>query len=203
MLIPWLNLIILQIATLLFGYLYILSVMPATRAEKRGEKAWKECKLLRSISAIFMLVMLLNLILWIWYPIPELAWPVHPDRLVGIIIGVALLIPCTVVWILGVKAAGGESMTPSRETQMYGGIYNHIRHPQTLGEFPWYVVCALFINSLFLVLWSLIFILVYTPIMIHFEEKDLVKRFGEAYREYQQRTGALFPKIRKQQTRND
>ncbi len=195
--IEWLNLIILQISTLLFGYLYILSVMPATRAEKRGEKIWKECQRLRSISFIFMLVMLINLILWIWFPIPELAWLVHPNPWVGIIIGVIILIPCTIIWIFGVKAAGSESMTPSTETRMYGGIYNHIRHPQTIGEFPWFVVCALFINSLFLVIWTTLFIVIYTPIMIHFEEKDLVKRFGDAYREYQQRTGAIFPKIRK------
>ncbi len=144
-----------------------------------------------------MLVMLLNLILWIWFPIPELVWLVHLNPWVGITIGVIILIPCTVVWILGIKAAGSESMTPSTETKMYGGIYKHIRHPQTLGEFPWFVVCALFLNSLFLVIWTTLFIIIYTPIMIHYEEKDLVKRFGDAYREYQQRTGALFPKIRK------
>ena len=31
--------------------------------------------------------------------------------------------------------------------------------------------------------------------MIHYEEIDLVKRFGEKYNEYQKRTGALFPKL--------
>ncbi len=147
-----------------------------------------------------MLVMLLNLVLWIWFAIPELAWPVHPNPFVGIIIGVTILIPCTMIWIKGVKDAGRESMQPSAETKMYGGIYNHIRHPQTLGEFPWFVVCALFINSLFLVAWTILFIIVYTPIMIHFEEKDLIKRFGDAYREYQLRTGAIFPKFRRRES---
>jgi protein-S-isoprenylcysteine O-methyltransferase Ste14 len=42
-----------------------------------------------------------------------------------------------------------------------------------------------------------IYIIVYVPIMIHYEEKDLIRRFGEKYREYQKSTGALFPKIRK------
>ena len=34
------------------------------------------------------------------------------------------------------KDAGSESLHPSKETVMYGGIYNYIRHPQALGEFP-------------------------------------------------------------------
>lgn len=33
--------------------------------------------------------------------------------------------------------------------------------------------------------------------MIHYEEKDLVKKYGEKYIEYQKSTGALFPKLRK------
>jgi protein-S-isoprenylcysteine O-methyltransferase Ste14 len=35
--------------------------------------------------------------------------------------------------------------------------------------------------------------------MIHYEEKDLMKRFGNAYEEYRQQTGALIPKLKKRE----
>ena len=95
------------------------------------------------------------------------------------------------------KDAGSETMSPSKETEMYGGIYNHIRHPQTLGEFPMYPAMAFIFNSWFLVIITTVFIIIYTPIMIHYEEIDLAKRFGQNYLDYKKRTGALFPKLRK------
>ena len=36
-----------------------------------------------------------------------------------------------------------------------------------------------------------------TPIVIYFEEKDLKKRFGESYFFYRKNTGALIPKLRR------
>jgi protein-S-isoprenylcysteine O-methyltransferase Ste14 len=81
--------------------------------------------------------------------------------------------------------------------KMYSGIYNYIRHPQTLGEFPMFIAMSFMFNSWFLVILSSLFIIIYTPIMIHYEEIDLVRRFGEKYTEYQKRTGALFPKLKK------
>jgi len=91
--------------------------------------------------------------------------------------------------------AGSETIRPSPDTKLYGGIYNYIRHPQTLGEFPLFVAISFAVNSLLLVVISVISLIIYVPIMIHYEEKDLVKRFGEKYIEYQKRTGALFPKF--------
>jgi len=52
-------------------------------------------------------------------------------------------------------------------------------------------------NSLFLTIWAIIMIIIVTPIIIHYEEKDLIKRFGDEYREYQRRTGAVIPKLKK------
>jgi len=102
----------------------------------------------------------------------------------------------TPIWIKGAIDAGKEAMEPSQSTEMFGGIYNYIRHPQTVGEMPWFVIIALFMNSLFLTIWAIIMIIIVTPIIIHYEEKDLIKRFGDEYREYQKRTGAVIPKLK-------
>jgi len=51
------------------------------------------------------------------------------------------------------------------------------------------------LNSWFLVIITFVYIVIYTLIMLIVEEKDLVRRFGDDYRKYQQETGALLPRI--------
>ncbi|MFO7795259.1 MAG: methyltransferase family protein [Promethearchaeati archaeon] len=200
MLIPIVNFIILIASFIIMSYLYTLSVQPKKRSEEYGDKAWKQCQLFRSIGGVFELISTINLILWIWVPLPIVdSWIINENIWIGIIIGICTLIPCGILLTVGIKEAGSETLTPSKDTQMYGGIYNYIRHPQTLGEFPMFVAVSFMLNSWFLVLFSTIGIVIYIPIMIYYEEKDLVRRFGKEYIEYKERTGALFPKLKKQE----
>ena len=191
------NFSFLLLSYLLFSYLYILSIQPVKRERKYGKKAWKVCKRLRIIGGLFELIAVINLVLWISFPLPLVAtWMISLNVWVGIIIAIIIAIPCCIIMFLGLKAAGSESLSPSKETAMYGGIYRYIRHPQTLGEFPLFVAISFAVNSWFLVIISLIYIMVYVPIMIYYEEKDLLMRFGDSYQVYRESVGALFPKIR-------
>ena len=199
--VAWFNLLSLHVSAFLLVYLGILSVMPVTRAERRGERAWKECKWLRSIAGFFEFVVIINMILWIWFPVPNLAWPFHPNPVVGKVIAFTIAVPSSAILMKGMKDAGKETMQPSKTTKMFGGIYQHIRHPQTLGEMPLFIAIALFVNSLFLILWATLFVILGTPILIHYEEKDLRKRFGDAYLAYRRRTGALIPKFWKKKAK--
>jgi len=194
-LIAWINFISMLASLILFAYFYILSIQPVGRKAKRGEKAWKECEDFRKIASIFEFVSVTNAILWLWFPIPEMSWKISPNYWIGISIALIITIPCLLIEIKGIMDAGSETMKPSPKTKLFGGIYKYIRHPQSLGEFPLYVAISFALNSWFLVIITLIYILIYLPIMVHFEEQDLIKRFGDAYREYQKRTGALFPKF--------
>lgn len=193
--IEWINFISLILSALFFCYFYTLSVQPMKRKEKRGEQAWKDCKILRSLAGLFEFITIVNILLWVWFPIPSLNWIIHQNIGVGIGICIAIVVPGFIIIFKGIKDAGFESLRPLGETEMFGGIYNYIRHPQTLGEFPIFIAIAFAVNSWFLVLLMSVLVVIYTPIMIHYEEKDLIKRFGDKYREYQQRTGALFPKF--------
>ena len=58
---------------------------------------------------------------------------------------------------------------------------------------PFWWVLAFLLNSPFLVLYSFVWIPVFL-VMCWAEERDLVIRYGEAYRRYQMRTGFLVPK---------
>jgi len=204
MIIAIVNFVILILSFVIMSYLYTLSVQPVKRAEKYGEKAWRDCKTFRAIGGAFELIATINLILWIWFPLPIVgSWIISDNICIGIIIGICMLIPCGILLILGIRAAGSETLTPSEATEMYDGIYNYIRHPQTLGEFPMFVAFSFILNSWFLVLFSTIGIIIYIPIMIHYEEKDLIRRFGEDYIEYQKRTGALFPKLKRSKIKEE
>lgn len=198
MLIEIINFITLLFSFFLLAFLYILSLQPMKKIEKYGDKAWKYCKNLRAISIIFELISIVNLILWNWYPLPIIGeWIIYSNIWVGITIALIFFIPCIIIMTKGMLDAGTESISPSKDTDMYGGIYNYIRHPQALGEFPIYILIGFAFNSWFLVIISTIFIVIYTPIMIYYEEQDLLRRFGDKYLKYQKRTGALFPKRRK------
>ncbi len=195
--IEWINFSLLFVSLFLFSYFYTLSVQPIKREKKKGERAWKECMKLRIIASIFEFITVITLILWIWFPLPLINWKVHPNYVFGLVIGIVISVPCLAILLKGVKDAGSETLQPSKETEIYGGIYNYVRHPQSLGEFPLFLAIAFMVNSWFLVLLMVIYIIIYVPIMIHYEEKDLIRRFGEKYRGYQKQTGAFFPKIRK------
>ncbi|NPD88001.1 MAG: isoprenylcysteine carboxylmethyltransferase family protein [Asgard group archaeon] len=190
----WINFSLLIISCILFSVLYAFSTMPATLSKKIGEKAWKACKNLRIIASIFETLTLLTSLLWIWYPISQLDWEIFHRWWIGLILGSLIIIPGAIVVYKGVKDAGKETLTPSQDTEMYGGIYNYIRHPQTTGEMPMFPALGLALNSWFLFILLSVFIIIYVPIIQYFEEKDLVERFGDSYKQYQKITGAFFPK---------
>ena len=76
---------------------------------------------------------------------------------------------------------------------MYGGIYEKIRHPQSLGEVWVGHIISLILNSTFLFLFSFLWIPVFYYMSV-VEERDLILRFGTPYSEYRERTGMYFPK---------
>jgi protein-S-isoprenylcysteine O-methyltransferase Ste14 len=162
-----------------------------------GDKAWIFCRNLRLIASFFEILAVISSILWIWFPINILDWKIFDRWWLGPILSLIIFIPGSILMYFGVRDAGKETLTPSEETEMYGGIYRYIRHPQSAGEMPMFPALGLVLNSWFLVIIMTAFTIIYMPIMLIFEEKDLVRRFGNAYQEYQKTTGAYFPKLKK------
>jgi protein-S-isoprenylcysteine O-methyltransferase Ste14 len=194
--IAWLNLACLHLSSFLMLLTYILSLTPASREEVVGERAWREATWYRSASNVLELVMIANVALWIWFPVPPLDRKVHPSPWVGIAAGAVMAIPLAWVDLRANLDLGAEGFGPSKDTPLAGGIYRYIRHPQMIGEIPLFIAGALCINSAFLALWFLAYVCIYIPVLMHFEEPDLTKRFGRPYEEYRRRTGAIFPRLR-------
>jgi len=141
-----------------------------------------------------MFVVAVNYLVYYWFPLPltlptTFPWPWFVSAIIAAFIG----IPCMYLMLRGAKEAGEETMKPKREHEMYGGIYEEIRHPQAVGEFPLWWMIAFLVHSPFLVLFSF----VYIPVWYYFcvaEEKDLIIRYGTAYEEYMQKVGFWIPK---------
>ncbi|MFX1286026.1 MAG: methyltransferase family protein [Promethearchaeota archaeon] len=189
------NLLSLNLSALLFAYFSIRSVMPVTREEKIGQDAWEECYQDRLKMSYALIVMIINMFLWIWFPITELNIAIFQENVLGILIAILIFVPCSIILYFALKHGGKEHMKPMRETTLHEGIYNIIRHPGIWGEMPLYIAIGFFINSLFITVWVTILVVIYVPVYIYYEEKDLLKRFGQPYREYRERVGALIPKV--------
>jgi len=192
--INWINFIILIISTALMAFFYIKSLDPAKLEQKIGESAYKRCGKYRIIASVFEIIVIFNYILYFFNPLSILfpqffIW----DYFFSAILSFIILIPCIYIMLKGVKDAGREALFPDKSHTLYSGIYDKIRHPQAFGEvFIWWSV-ALFLNSPFLFVYSI----VWFPLFYWFckaEEKDLLIRYGKPYSDYKERTGMFFPK---------
>lgn len=135
-----------------------------------------------------------NYVVYLFYPLPvslarTFPWPWW----VSALIAVSIAIPSAYLFGRGVRDAGEETMTPRKEHVLYEGIYDKIRHPQALGEMPFWWVIAFLLHSPFLVLYSFVWVPIFIA-MCRAEERDLLIRYGQAYAEYRERTGFLLPK---------
>jgi len=192
--IAWLNFAILIISSLLFLYYYIISVSPAAFEKLTGSGAYERCGRYRTIAIIFELITMVNYVVYYFYPLPtplpiSFPWPYS----ISVIIALLIAVPSITLMVIGMIHAGAEAARPNKEHELYSGIYEKIRHPQSAGEvFLWWVI-AFFLNSPLLALFSFIYVPIFL-LLCWAEEFDLVKRFGDDYIEYYNRTGAFLPK---------
>lgn len=192
--IAWIDFAILVMSTILTLYFYVLSAGPAALEKRIGAAAYAKCSRYRMLSAIFMTVAGINYIVYYFYPLPIPLPRTFPwSWWISGVIAVAIAIPAGYLWWRGMKDAGEETMFVKKEHELYGGIYKKMRHPQAVGELPYWWVFAFALHSPFLVLYSLVWIPLFI-IMSWAEERDLVIRYGEAYEEYRRRVGWFGPK---------
>ena len=92
---------------------------------------------------------------------------------------------------LGEYYAYGLRILPNHKLVKHG-IYRHIRHPITLAALIYGAGIPLFFSSLygFIVMLAMIPFFLYR---IEIEEKMLIEKFGEEYREYMKHTKKIIP----------
>jgi protein-S-isoprenylcysteine O-methyltransferase Ste14 len=190
----WVNLSVLVLSTLLFLSFYVKSAGPAALETKIGPRAYPLCTRYRFVASAFMGLAAINYVIYYFYSLPIPVPTTFPwSWWVSALIALAIAIPSAYLFLRGVSDAGEETMFVREEHTMYGGSYEKIPHPQAAGELPFWRELAFLLQSLFLALYSLVWIPIFVAICLA-EERDLVLRYGEAYEEYRQRTGFLLPK---------
>jgi len=194
LLIEWLNLLLLFVSTISSLYFYLKSVQPAKLEQEIGEIAYEKCERYRIYATIPFCIFFISYVIYVFYPLPlpipnELPW----DYSISVAAAIIIAIPSFALMGIGVRAAGEETVRPKKEHEMYGGIYNKIRHPQSLGEVWVGHILALILNRTFLLLFAFIWFPVFYY-MVVVEERDLILRYGEPYIEYREKVGMFFPK---------
>ena len=195
--ISWLNFFVLVSSTVLMTYFYIKSAGPAKLEKRIGENAYQKCGKYRMIASVLEMIALFNYFIYFYFPLPIPITQYFPwNYWISVLVACVIIGPCMYIMLKGVKDAGSEALIPDKSHTLYGGIYNKIRHPQAFGEvFLWWVI-ALFLNSPFLFLYSIVWFPLFYWYCIA-EEKDLVLRYGEPYLEYKKRVGMFIPKKKK------
>jgi len=181
----------------------VISTFQGLLREKRqsctiGKANWRTpIPIMRSISdgcLRFMILAEFNLVVYRFFPLPLALPHAFPwGWKVSALIAAMIAIPSGYLMFRGLRDAGEETLRPRKEHGMYGGIYQSIRHPQAVGEFPFWWVISFLVDSRFLVLFSFLYIPVWYYICCA-EEKDLLIRYGDSYAGYMKRVGFLVPK---------
>jgi protein-S-isoprenylcysteine O-methyltransferase Ste14 len=114
-------------------------------------------------------------------------------------LGVVLMI-CSLIVFWRSHADLGLNWSPSLEIRekhelITHGIYGIVRHPMYASQWIWVIAQPLLLSN-WVAGWLdlLIFILFYS-LRVKAEEQLMLEQFGDQYRSYMQKVGAVFPKL--------
>jgi protein-S-isoprenylcysteine O-methyltransferase Ste14 len=176
------------------GWFVLFGVQHSVMARERFK-----ARLLRVVTpalerSIFVLVsaLLLLLLLWQWRPLPQVVWDVQAAPWRQLLVGLYLA-----GWVQTVASSffidhfamfGVRDAKPGPLGAPY--LYRFVRHPIYLGFLVvFWATPRMTVGHLVLALGMSAYLLV----GIRFEERDLVRQFGDAYRDYQARVPMLVP----------
>lgn len=151
--------------------------------------------LLASLTLVF--------IFWQWRPLPAVIWNIEMEWVRWLLWGFFGL--GWVIVLVSAHQINGDHLFGRQQVRQYlhgkklsspkfqtPGLYRHTRHPLMLG------FLIAFWSTPQMTVGHLLFSLVmtgYILIGLHFEERALVQRFGQRYRQYRQQVPMLIPRL--------
>ncbi len=120
----------------------------------------------------------------------------EPYRLTAIgILVLIIAVPMLVLSIVQYVRQSGELPVSAYPPQAIfsRGIYNYLRHPIYLFYILVFIGIAMIRGSLSMLLIVMPVFIALNRVYVYVEEKQLIKRFGDAYRFYRKRTGIVIP----------
>lgn len=107
------------------------------------------------------------------------------------LIGLGVLLGITGVRQVGMEVAETHRTPKKLET---GGVYSIVRHPQYLAWILSHIGLSIFLSASYSLLFTPMLILV-IYLISRKEEEELIREFGEEYRNYQKRVNRFIPKF--------
>jgi protein-S-isoprenylcysteine O-methyltransferase Ste14 len=143
------------------------------------------------------LILFAALVIYAFF-MPQFYWMQLPlmaiVRWIGVVVGMGCLpLVAWVQWTLGESSS--KTLTIQDDHKLVKtGPYSRIRHPMysvhTLWFLSWFLVSTNLLFAIYWILW-----IAYIAIRIPQEEKMLIEKFGDEYKEYMRNTGRLLPRI--------
>ncbi len=109
---------------------------------------------------------------------------------ISLFIGIIILAISLIMRIAGQKQLGTSPGLKGKSRLVTSGIYRWMRHPLYISNMLLAVGLALLLKSTYAFLFSIVYSLLFLPI-IYFEEKDLLKKYGKEYEEYRKKVPQL------------
>jgi protein-S-isoprenylcysteine O-methyltransferase Ste14 len=193
--------IILLVGFVLFAPIGICFRLRSRTDERldRLQEGWFILIGLRLLALVFMAGMVAFLIdpssmAWASFPLPNWA------RWLGVVLGVAT--PALVIWTFRTLGHNLTDTVVTRRnaTLVTNGPYRWVRHPFYLA-FAIAVIgnTLLTANAFLAVFGTAAFLMIFARTSI--EERKLIERFGDSYRDYMQHTGRFLPRFRREKGR--
>ena len=163
---------------------------------------WRKRRL--SKRTVYQLLLPVWILMWIlaaWLSSASRKTVIYENWL-AVLIGAALIACGALCYSLASRGfsrtqlIGQSEIDPGRHEQrlVVTGIRNRVRHPIYLGHLlemmGWSILSGVLANFLLTA-----FAVATGFLMVRLEEQELLERFGEEYRQYQQRVPALLPRI--------
>jgi protein-S-isoprenylcysteine O-methyltransferase Ste14 len=187
------------------GWFVLFAIQHSGMARASFKRRWTRIVPARAERSTYVLVSALMLLLLValWRPIPTAVWRIDAPAARAAVVALSLAGWTLVLLssfamdhfeLFGLRqvfdaARGREPSKPVFRTPV---LYRVVRHPLYLG------FLIAFWSTPTMSVGHLVFALgmtAYLCIGIHFEERDLVRTFGDEYRAYRQRVPSLFPML--------
>ncbi len=188
---------IIILASTLFGLQH--SGLSALRVKERiidryGKEGY--ARIFNTTSILTLLIAFLSMNFWDWtYFItqPALIQPIL--FILGVLSGLGGVILAVMASRVISVSTVADMRTDRKAELVTSGIYSRIRHPLYLATVLVFSAIALIYPFPAVIIFSLC-IISYTMIGAYFEEKKLVKHYGDEYLEYKKNAGFILPKLR-------
>jgi len=188
------------------GLIALFGIQHTVMARRSFKEKWTKIvsKPVERSTYVLVSSLAVILLLWYWQPLPETVWDVQATWAVlildwGFWLGWLILFLST--WMIdhfnlfGIKQVWnymrGNELNPPRF--MEPGFYKYIRHPLMLG----FLIAFWSISHMSL--GHFIFsggMTLYIFIGVYFEEKAMIRHFGDKYEDYRRRVPKFFPGLK-------